>query len=153
MNKSRFVIDTTALISYYSDIFNQGSQISKKGLFVIDHAFKDKDSAIIIVPSIVFVEIFDKWFKGNKGLDEEFRARFTVDVFETIRQAPNFEIREIDAEVLEKFLSLEDLEINLENHDRIILASAIVLEAPLITSDSKIISFIRKYQVPSSFVS
>ena len=153
MNKLRFVVDTTALISYFSDLFKQGSQISKRALSIIENAFLEEDSAVIIIPSIVFVEIFDKWFRGTKIVDEEFRARFIVDVFGTIRQASNFEIREIDAEVLERFLSLEDLDINLENHDRIILASAIVLESPLITSDGKIISYIRKHRVASSFIS
>lgn len=153
MNKSRFVIDTTALISYFSDLFNQKSQISKKGLSIIEKAFLYEDSAVVVVPSVVFVEIFDKWFAGDKISDEEFRARFIIEVYEMIRQASNFEIREIDIEVLERFLSLDDSEINLENRDRIILASAIVLEARLITSDGKIINYIQKHWNSSAIVS
>ncbi len=76
------------------------------------------------------MEIFDKWFRNNNG--EEFQAKFRTEVFEPVRQAPNIEIREVDAEVLEMFLSLQDSDINLENRDRLILASAAVLKAPLI---------------------
>ncbi len=37
--KKRFVIDTTALISYFDAVFEQGSQISKKGVELIKNAF------------------------------------------------------------------------------------------------------------------
>ena len=49
--------------------------------------------------------------------------------------------------MLEAFLSLHDPHINLENHDKVVLASAIVLQAPLITSDNNIISYVKRYGV------
>ena len=153
MNKPRFVIDTTSLISYFPDLFNQGSKISAKALSIIDKAFADENSALIVVPSVVFVEIFDKWFSGDKSANDEFRARFNIDVFQTISKASNFEIRELDNEILEKFVELNDSNINLENRDKIILASAMVLEAPIITSDGIIIKYISKHKIKSSYLS
>jgi len=105
------------------------------------------------IPGVVFVEIFNKWFCGDKNQDEEFRARFKAEVFEQVRRAPNVEIREIDAEVLEMFLSLHDPDINLENSDRLILASAAVLESTLITTDNNIIAYVRKHRVIPSIIS
>ena len=142
----RFVVDTTALISYFSSVFNQGSRISDRAISLIDRAFQ-YEAVILSIPGVVFVEIFDRWFRGNKSQDEEFRAKFKAEVLERIRRAPNIEIREIDAEVLGKFLLLEDPHINLENSDRLILASAVVLESPLITSDEEVIQYVRKHQV------
>ena len=112
------------------------------------------DYAVILsIPGVVFVEIFNKWFCGDKNQDEEFRARFKAEVFEQVRRAPNVEIREIDAEVLEMFLSLHDPDINLENSDRLILASAAVLESTLITTDNNIIAYVRKHRVIPSIIS
>ncbi len=143
--KNRFVVDTTALISYFDFVFEQGSQISKKGLELIKNAFLTEHKTILIIPGVVFVEIFDKWFRNHNG--QEFRAKFRAEVFEPVRQAPNIEIREVDDEVLEMFLSLQDSDINLENRDRLILASAAVLKAPLITSDGKVIRFVNKHKI------
>jgi predicted nucleic acid-binding protein len=149
--KSRFVVDTTALISYFDIVFEQGTQISKKATRLIETAFETEYENILIIPGVVFVEIFDKWFRKNRG--EEFRAKFRAEVFEPIRQAPNIEIREVDEEVLETFLALQDYDVNLENRDRLILASAIVLNAPLITSDGKVIKFVKKHKVIPNIVS
>lgn len=143
--KKRFVVDTTALISYFDIIFDQGTQISKEAIRLMKDAFDTEHKTILVIPGVVFVEIFDKWFRSNKG--EEFCAKFRAEVFEPIRQASNIEIREVDEEILEIFLSLQDQDLNLENRDRLILASAVVLKAPLITSDGKVIRFVNKHKV------
>ena len=70
-----------------------------------------------------------------------------------MHRAPNIEIREIDAEILKMFLLLEDPDINLENSDRLILASAAVLESPLITSDTDMTKYARKHQLVPSIIS
>jgi predicted nucleic acid-binding protein len=145
------VIDTTALISYFTSVFEQDSQISRNGLKFIKNAFDTEYETILIIPGVVFVEIFDKWFRDNNG--EEFRAKFRAEVFEPIRQAPNIEIREVDEETLEMFLTLQDENINLENRDRLILASAAVLNAPLITSDGKVIKFVKRQKVIPDIIS
>ncbi|WP_414548521.1 PIN domain-containing protein [Anabaena sp. CCY 0017] len=133
------MIDTVALISYFAHIFNVPSKISQKGLSYIDIAFKDYNSKyLIIIPGVVFIEIFDKWFRGNTTENKEFRAKFISEVFNPIKLAPNIEIRELDIEVLESFLDLKDENINLENRDKIVLATAIILNSPLITCDTKL---------------
>jgi predicted nucleic acid-binding protein len=147
VKKKRIVVDTTAIISYFSSIFGEQSQISPEGLSIIQDAFESDDRIIMIIPSIVFVEIFDKWFKGTQQKDEEFRAKFLAEVLHTIQRSPNMEVREIDDEVIEKFLELYDEDIGLEQRDRIILASAVVLNAYLITSDKKIILFQKRYSL------
>ena len=141
----RFVIDTTTLISYFYQVFGQPSQISKKGLLYLEKVFQGQANYLMVIPSTVFVEIFDKWFRGNDNSSEEFRAKFLAEVYKPIKANPNIEIREIDIEVLHNFLDLHDSVINLENRDKIILASAITLNAPLITSDKKIKKYYSKY--------
>ncbi|MEH2283354.1 MAG: hypothetical protein V7K90_18815 [Nostoc sp.] len=154
LDKRRFVIDTVALISYFAHIFNEPSKISPKGLLYIDTAFKHYDSNYLItIPSIIFIEIFDKWFRGNTTANEEFRAKFIAEVFNPIRASPNIEIRELDIEVLESFLDLNDQNINLENRDKIVLASAVVLKSPLITSDTKIKYYLEKYNIIPGIIS
>ncbi len=98
-------------------------------------------------PSVIFVEIFDKWFRERNSSSEEFRAKFIAEVYKPIKANPNIEIREIDLEVLQNFLKLDDSTINLENRDRIILASAVTLNAPLITSDRKVQRYFTKYRI------
>ncbi|NET56162.1 MAG: hypothetical protein F6K47_08295 [Symploca sp. SIO2E6] len=44
------------------------------------------------------------------------------------------------------FHGKDDPYINLENRDKIVLASAVVLESPLITSDGKIKEYVEKYK-------
>ncbi len=152
-SKKRFVLDATALISYFSSVFNQRSKISPKAISLIDEAFRYQDRIILSIPGVVFVEIFDKWFRGDESQDREFRAKFRAEVLEQVHRAPNIEIREIDAEILRMFLSLEDPNINLENSDRLILASAAVLESPLITSDKDMTKYARKYKLVPSVIS
>jgi hypothetical protein len=56
-----YVIDTTSLISYYPEIFKQEVKIKQEYLELIKHAFFPSSPIRIIVPSIVFIEIFEKW--------------------------------------------------------------------------------------------
>jgi len=53
----------------------------------------------------------------------------------------------MDIEVIENFLRLDDSLINLENRDKIILASAITLNVALITSDRKIKKYFAKHRI------
>ena len=108
----------------------------------MQHAFRSDKDVLLSIPSIVFIEIFDKWV-----IDDEFRAMFISEVLEVISQCPNIEIKPIDEEVLQMFISLNDPIVNLENHDKIILASAMALQWPLITSDSKLVRYVKKYKV------
>ncbi|WP_299824846.1 PIN domain-containing protein [uncultured Pontibacter sp.] len=130
--KNKIVLDTNSLISYFSHIFNVPKTISKSGLDIIDKAINHSKFNLII-PSIVFVEIFHKWFK-----DAELAAEIRLEIYELIRGKDNIAILEIDKEVLEKFIIIDNIQFNFDNHDKIILATAMVHNCPLITSDSRI---------------
>lgn len=144
----RYVVDTMSIISYFSDVFGpQYSRISSRGLAILDRAFSSSDDVLLSIPGVVFVEIYDKWFGGAKAQSEEFRAMVRAELLERIHQSPNIEIREVDIETLEVFMTLEDQNINLENRDRLILAMAAALNAPLITDDPKLRSFAKKHRV------
>jgi hypothetical protein len=142
-----FVLDTNSLISYFSDIFGVMSSISSNAISIIRRAFLNDPSVRLSIPSVVFVEIFDKWFNS-----EEFRSKFLAEVFHPITSAHNIEIKRIDQEVLENFIAIDDRVVNLENHDKIILACAMMLECPLITCDPKIIEYIEKDKVIPSII-
>ncbi len=142
MGRQFAVIDTTALISYFDIVFHRQPQISQDAIKFMQHAFRSDKDVLLSIPSIVFIEIFDKWV-----IDDEFRAMFISEVLEVISQCPNIEIKPIDEEVLQMFISLNDPIVNLENHDKIILASAMALQWPLITSDSKLVRYVKKYKV------
>ncbi len=143
-----YVIDTTSLISYFDDVFGGKPKISQYALRVIDRAFRDDNSIKLSIPGIVFVEIFDKWFN-----DEETAAKIRSEMMAPIYDAPNIEVKPIEKEVLENFLKITDSIIKLDNHDKIILASSMMLQWPLITSDSKIIKYNRKYKVIPDIIS
>lgn len=138
----RFVLDTTSLISYYSVIFKRKSQISENAIKIINRAFIENSNVLIVVPSICFVEIFDKFC-----LNEEDLMKIRYEVFIPIKMCPNIEIREIGKDVLKNFITLDDDIVNLENHDKIILSTAIELDAHLITSDEKISKYVRKTRI------
>jgi len=146
--KRRVVIDTVALINFFHEIFEQGNQLSKEAYSIIQNAFDYDNVVLLSIPSIAFIEIFEKWID-----DEEFRAKVVAEVLEPIKRAPNIEIKPIDKEVLENFVLTFNSDISLENHDRIILASAAMLNWDLITIDSKIIEFVKKHQIINSIIS
>ena len=90
------------------------------------------------------MEIFDKWF-----LEDEIASKLRYEVFEPIKGSPNVEVKPIEQEVLENMLKIGDELGNHDMHDKIILASAMMLNCPLITTDSKLISYIRNHKVVS----
>lgn len=132
-----YVPDTLAIISYYSEVFEQPSIISAKTLNILDVAIKDLSPFIkLSIPSVVFIELFDKWLKT-----EEFVKKFFFEVFTEIKESPNVEIRELDREILEQLVTIGGNLHKHEIHDKLILASAMTLNAPLITTDPEIIKF------------
>lgn len=143
---NHYVIDTTSLISYYKDIFGCSSAISATAIKIIKHAFVHSTIRLTI-PSIVFVELFEKWNKT-----EEMQKKIYYEIYYPIKCADNIDIRNIDSEVLENFISIDDRVINLENHDKLVLASAITLEAKIITNDPKIIRYVKKTHCIPGFI-
>lgn len=137
-----YVVDTTSLISYFNNIFGGPAKISRDALKIIETAFKRDSDIKLSIPSIVFVEIFDKWF-----INEEIAAAIRIEIMTLIAERPNIEIKPVEKEVLENFIKINDDFIKFDNHDKIILASSMMLQWPLITSDSKIIRYNNKYKV------
>jgi PIN domain nuclease of toxin-antitoxin system len=143
MNMAKnYVIDTTSLISYFDKVFKEKPKISRSAIRIIGNAFKMYSEIKLSIPSIVFIEIFDKWYS-----DEEMAAKIKIEIMNLIMERPNIEIKPIEKEVLENFLKIKDKSIKIDNHDKIILASSMMLQWPLITSDSEIIKYNRKHGV------
>lgn len=144
MEKKRYVIDTNGLISFFSWVFDDtpgfdGSpSISQKARNAIQAAVYSLEGGVLLsVPSIVFIEIYEKWLRSG-----EFFRKFFYEVFTPLKQSPNVEIRAIDQEVLENLLAVDGCLAEHDLHDKIVVASAITLECPIITVDHKIIEFV-----------
>lgn len=103
---------------------------------------------MLSVPSIVFIEIYEKWLKSG-----EFSRKFFYEVFIPLKQSPNVEIRAIDQEVLENLLTVDGCLAKHDLHDKIVVASAITLECAIITLDENIIEFVGngKSKIPKVF--
>jgi PIN domain nuclease of toxin-antitoxin system len=138
-----YVTDTNSLISYFNDVFSQTSLLSMKARRIIQQALNNPDSGVrLSIPSVVFIEIFEKWFKN-----EEFAAKFYYEVYKLIADAPNIEIRPIEREVLENVMQIGGILSKHEIHDKIILASAMTLNCPLISTDHAIKNYVNQSKV------
>ncbi len=145
MEKIRYVIDTNGLISFFAGVFDDtpmfdGSpSISQKARNAIHEAVSPLEGGVLLsVPSIVFIEIYEKWLRS-----EELFRKFFYEVFTPLKQSPNVEIRAIDQEVLENLLTVDGCLAEHDLHDKIVVASAMTLECSIITFDQKIIEFVR----------
>ena len=125
--KQKYVIDTTALMSYFSSTFEIQNKMSQH--------------ALDIISSIVFVEIFSKQFT-NVERSEKIR----YEVYEKIKSCDNISIEAIDKEVLEAFLKITDIEkkYSFDNHDKLIYSTAIKYNVPLLTSDLRLKRYNKK---------
>jgi len=138
-----FVTDTVSLVSYFSKEFKDTQKLSKKARTIIDNALSIYPLRVkLSIPSVVFVEIYDKWFRN-----EETAKRLRYEVFDVITKSPNIEIKPIEEEVLENVLKIGDELDRHDMHDKIILASAIMLNCPIITVDTKIIGYLKKHPI------
>lgn len=146
----KYTIDTNCIISFFNSEFEGANcSVSSKALDVLERAFIDS-SIKIFIPSIVFIEIYSKWFK-----DEESAQRIRSNVFLPIFNQENFAIEELDKEVLENFVKITDIEKgwNFDNHDKQILATAMKHQTVLITSDERIIRYNKRKKVIPDIVS
>lgn len=144
MNRKLYVIDTCALISYFGNIFNEGSSISKESLKIIDNAFKLENNNLIF-PSAVFVEIFKKFCNS-----EENKQRIKYEIYQRIKNQDNMEIQPLDYEVMENFIKIVDIEsdFRFDNQDKQVYAAAMTMNCPLITSDTRL----KRYNERKGFV-
>lgn len=146
-----YVIDTCALMSFYSNVFEYADgypgspELSTKTCSIINEAIYSGWTRVrISIPSIVFVEIYEKWLRN-----EEFCRRFFYEVFDELKQSENIEIRPADREILEDLIKLDTYIPKHDLHDRIVLASAMALDAPLITTDESVTEFINEKNIIS----
>lgn len=133
-----YVVDTVTFINYYNDFFNEESRISSSTRKLLDKCFDYFDSEYkLIIPSIVFVELYDKFLKS-----EEKAFEFKYEIFNPIKENIDIQIRSIDQELMECFINIQIAKVKLELHDKIVLSTALILNCPIITCDNKIIEFL-----------
>ena len=115
-----FVADTHALIWH----FTNSPKISRKIKGIFDRC--EKGDSIIFIPSIVIAECLSIFNK--KKVDFDFKI-----FFDKIRKSENYIIIPLDHRVLMRMVETKEVS---ELHDKIIVATAKLLDAPLITKDT-----------------
>ncbi len=116
-----YVTDTHSLVWYFTDDVRLGRKALK--------AFEQTtEEGIMIVPSIVLAEIM---FIAKKG-----RITLTFEeTLEKIEEYENFRIAPLDTDILKR---ADKIEVELEMHDKLIVATSVHYNATLITKDEKI---------------
>ncbi|MGD2091408.1 MAG: type II toxin-antitoxin system VapC family toxin [Candidatus Aminicenantes bacterium] len=121
MNTKQYVTDTHSLVWY----FTENPRLSRKALKVFEKTVKE---GTIIIPTVVLAEIM---YIAEKG-------RITMSFAETVKKiedSENFEITPLDLDILKK---ADEIDYELEMHDRLIVATALFFDAPLLTKDQTI---------------
>ena len=132
-----YVIDTNGIIGYFEHVFHAPSNLSVRAKDLIARAFTTPAEINLSIPSIVFVEIFEKWL-----LSEDMVYKFHYEVFDLVERSPNIEIKPVEQEVLENLLNIGGILADHEIHDKIIVASAMMLNCSIITTDPKIREYV-----------
>lgn len=123
-----YVADTHAFLWYLID----SPKLSKKARAVFDSC--EKGEAVIIIPAIVLLECIDVFDKKKVALNFD-------DMVLKIANSNNFIFSEINWSLIletNKVKGLKDL------HDRVIVATARIFDAPLVSKDKIIKSFYKK---------
>jgi len=141
-----YVIDTCVLISFFGDVFTHAKGYERSPLLTtrtkgaISEAVYSRHTRVrLSIPSVVFVEIYEKWLRSR-----EFCRRFFYEVFAPLRESPNVEIRAIDREVLGNLLKIGGRLARHDLHDRLVLACAMSLDAPLFTTDEEVTKYVEE---------
>jgi predicted nucleic acid-binding protein len=114
-----YVADTHSLIWY----FTRSEKLGQKALQVFRDSILGED--IIIIPTIVLAEVIDIAEKKRISIDYE-------ELIDKIEENSSFEIYPLDVNVLRILRGIPDI---YELHDRIIVATAKLLKAKVITKD------------------
>ncbi len=117
-----FVTDTHALLWYLTD----DEKLSKIAQGVFEKA--DRGEVDIVIPTTVLAEAL--FITEKHRVDIEF-----MDIIENIQNSSNYLLHPLDLDIVMKCHELKKIP---ELHDRIITATAILLDAKLITKDTKI---------------
>ena len=130
--KELYVVDTNAIIATFPDVFHRTHNYSPNIIRKIKSAIFDDFSRIrISIPSVVFLELHDKFCKS-----EEITSKIFYEVFFPIKDSNFIEIRSLDKELIEIVLQLDGVLTNHDMHDKIIYSTAVILNCCLISSDS-----------------
>jgi len=138
-----FVFDTVGFINYHYEFFNETNRLSQRVTTDIKKCLSpDYIDYKLIIPSIVFIEVFD-----TQLTNDEIAVRFKSEIFSMYLDCDDVEIKGLEKEVIEIYNSIDDNIIKLETHDKIILSSAIQMNGKLITNDGKITTYNNAVQV------
>lgn len=119
--KKNYVTDTHTLVWY----FTENERLSRKAAKIFEKTVK---KGSIIIPTVVLAEIMHIAKKG----------RITISFSETIKKiedSENFEIAPLDLEILN---TADNIDYELEMHDRLIAATALFFNVPVLTRDKTI---------------
>lgn len=113
------VVTGTHSIVWY---FTNESSLSERALAAFEETTKEGS---IIIPAVVLAEIMVIAKKGKILLNFE-------QTLQKIEQYDNIEVAAVDIEILKV---ANKIEVALEMHDKLIVATAIYYDAPLVTKD------------------
>ncbi len=140
---TRYVADTNSVISFFQEFFSDAPNFDgapslwREATKIIEQAVFSKTTKIrLSIPSVVFLEIFEKWLRT-----EEFQRKFYYEVFVRLEESEHVDIRSIDQELLENLMRIGGCLSAHDLNDKLIVAVAVMLECTLITTDSKIEEF------------
>lgn len=116
-----YVADTHSLVWY----FTEDSRLSKKAVEAFEQAL---NKGTVIIPAVVLAEIIFIAKKGKITLTFE-------ETLKKIEQYENYYVAPLDIEILR---ITDNIQVDLEMHDKLIVATAICFETKLITKDEQI---------------
>lgn len=116
-----YVPDTHALVWY----FTSDKRLSKKAFRAFEETIRE---GLIIVPAMVLAEVMYIAKKGRVQLS-------FAETLEKIENYENFEISPLNADILRV---ADNLVIDMEMHDKLIVATTLYFDATLITKDQQI---------------
>ena len=116
-----YAVDTHALVWYFLD----DDRLSSDARAALEETV---DSGEVIVPAVVLAELMYIAEKGRVALS-------FGETLEEMERCQNFVLLPLDLDVLR---ATEQVRADLEMHDRIIVATARMMGAPLITRDQEI---------------
>lgn len=116
-----YVTDTHSLVWY----FTEDPRLSNKALEAFEQTVKE---GIIIVPAVVLAEIMFISKKGKTTLTFE-------ETLKKIEGYENFDVAPLDTEILKV---ADKIEVDMEMHDKLIMATTLYFKATLITKDERI---------------
>ena len=132
----RYVLDTYAVVSYYSNVFDGSGQLSQYASSLIHNVIEQyNDDLRLIIPSIVFIELM-KFCRT-----QEKNAEIYFEVYKKISENDLIMIHSIEPEILENIIILDGVLASHDMHDKIIVATGLMFECPIITRDSIITDY------------